>query len=87
MGQLSALFYKNWLLYKRGWIGNIIEILVPLFFILFVVMIKKIDPPVTYQEQDFITNTTYSKTIDSLTTSSAFLKYLCLYSGVANLDK
>jgi len=24
MGQLSALFYKNWMLYKRSIVGNIL---------------------------------------------------------------
>jgi len=48
MGQLSALFYKNWLLYRRGWVGNLLEYLVPLFFIAFIVMVAQIDPTTTY---------------------------------------
>ena len=74
MGQLSALFYKNWLLYKRGIIGNILEIAVPIFFVLFVIVTRNLDKPVTYAEQSFLTNSTYAKSINSVTTSSAFLK-------------
>jgi len=80
MGQLSSLFYKNWLLYKRGIIGNILEFIVPIFFIIFVMVTKNLDPPVTYEQQSFISNATYAKTINSVTSSTAFLKYANIYS-------
>ena len=48
MGQLSALFYKNWLLYKRGLIGNILEIVVPIFFAIFIIVTRNLDKPVDY---------------------------------------
>jgi hypothetical protein len=76
MGQLSSLFYKNWLLYKRGIIGNILEFLVPIFFIIFVMVTKNLDPPVTYAQQSFISNTTYARTITSVNNASAYLKYI-----------
>ena len=63
MGQLGALFYKNWLLYKRGIVGNILEIVVPVFFIIAVVMIKNLDKPIEYAEQSFA-NSTYAYTIN-----------------------
>lgn len=78
MGQLSSLFYKNWLLYKRGIIGNILEFLVPILFIIFVMVTKNLDPPVTYAQQSFISNTTYARTITSVNNASAYLKYIFL---------
>ena len=56
MGQLGALFYKNWLLYKRGIVGNILEIAVPIFFIFFVILTRNLDKPIDYVEQSFLTN-------------------------------
>lgn len=75
MGQLSALFYKNWLLYKRSLLGNILEILVPIFFILFIVMVRRLEQPTVYAEQSFIGNGIYSRAIDSATSSTDWLKY------------
>lgn len=43
MGQLTALFYKNWLLYKRGILGNIFELLIPILFIAIVAMVRRLD--------------------------------------------
>ncbi len=76
MGQLSALFYKNWLLYKRGLLGNILEILIPIFFVAFVVMVRKLDPISEFVDQSFISNTTYAKSINSISSTTAYLKYL-----------
>jgi hypothetical protein len=73
MGQLSALFYKNWLLYKQSLLGNILEIAIPIILIAFVVVIHKLDQPTTYQEQSFL-NTAYSATIISNSVSTAMLK-------------
>ena len=63
MGQLSALFYKNWLLYKRGLFGNILELVIPLFFLYFVILTRNLDKPVTYAQQSFVGNTSYDFTI------------------------
>jgi len=46
MGEFSALMYKNWILYKRGMCGNILELILPIFFAGFIIMIPFIDPPV-----------------------------------------
>ena len=63
MGQLGALFYKNWLLYKRGIVWNILEILIPIFFI-FVILTRNLDKPIDYAEQSFLANSTYAHTIN-----------------------
>lgn len=42
MGQFKALMTKNWILYKRSWVGSICEILVPLIVICFVIIIRQI---------------------------------------------
>ena len=42
MSQLSALFYKNWLLYKRSIFGNILEIFVPIFFVLIMIVVQQL---------------------------------------------
>lgn len=42
MGQFSALFIKNWILYKRGWVGSLFEMLIPILFLGFVVAIRKL---------------------------------------------
>jgi hypothetical protein len=83
MGQLSALFYKNWLLYKRGIVGNIIEMAVPIFFVLFIVLTRNLDKAVDYAQQDFLTNASYVRTINSVTSSSAYLKYFFCYVDIA----
>ena len=46
MGQLSALFYKNWILYKRSLLGNVLELLLPIFFIFFVVLVRQLELPI-----------------------------------------
>ena len=74
MGQPSALFYKNWLLYKRAPLGNCCELLVPVFFALFIIVVRNLDKAVTYSEQDFITNATYARTIVSESASNPSLK-------------
>ena len=75
MGQLSALFYKNWLLYKRRLFGNILEILVPIFFIYMIIVTKNLDPPTTFSLGTVVNNNTnYSKTINPTAPLTAFLK-------------
>lgn len=67
MGQLSALFYKNWILYKRSIIGNIVEFLIPILVIFFIVLVRNLDSPVFYAQQSFIDppNPTYVTYINS----------------------
>ena len=56
MGQLSALFYKNWILYKRGMFGNFLELIIPIIFIFLVILIRKLEEPKSYESQSFYTN-------------------------------
>lgn len=74
MGQFSALLLKNWLLYKRAIFGNILEILIPVLFIIVIAMVRRLDQPTVYAEQSFINNTELTKTISSSTSASALLK-------------
>ena len=73
MGQLSSLFYKNWLLFKRNLLGSVCEMLIPVIFIFFFLLVSKLDPPIDFKEQSFIGNSTYDKTINSF--DAATLKY------------
>ena len=88
MGQLTALFYKNWILYKRSLLGNVLEFAIPIFFILFVILVRKLDTPSTYSEQSFTNpvNTAYYYDIkgDSIITH---LKYIIFYLGNALQDQ
>jgi hypothetical protein len=63
MGQFRALVYKNWILYKRGIIGNIIEILIPILFVAFTIAVRKLATVTTYEEQSFIANSNYTYNI------------------------
>lgn len=74
MGQFSALLLKNWLLYKRAILGNILEILIPILFIVVIAMVRKLDEPTVYSEQSFLNSTELAKTISSSTSDSALLK-------------
>lgn len=87
MGQLSALFYKNWILYKRSLLGNFLELIVPIFFIFFIVLVRKLDQPTPYETQSFLNNTLYSYTIDGTSSLTAHLKYLIIYSENAQTDQ
>ncbi len=86
MGQLSALFYKNWILYKRSLLGNVLELLIPIFFIFFVLLVRKIEEPTTYTQQSFYTNPLFSYTIEQTNASTAYLKYFNIYAGGVQLD-
>ena len=48
MGQLRALFGKNWLLYKRNLCGNVMELIFPVFFVMFIMLVKYLDPPTQF---------------------------------------
>lgn len=54
MGQFSALFVKNWILFKRAWLGSLCEMLIPLLFVVFVVMIKRLAVATEYAETQFV---------------------------------
>jgi len=56
MGQFSALFTKNWILYKRGWVGSVFEILIPIIFVVFVVVVRKLATVTDYAQTQFVGN-------------------------------
>ena len=63
MGQFKALMTKNWILIKRSPVGSILEILIPIIFMLFVFMIRDLAKIETYEEQTFLTNPNYTFTL------------------------
>jgi hypothetical protein len=86
MGQLSTLFYKNWLLYKHSVFGNIFEVVAPVLFICFICIVYVIDERVTYQQQSFLSNSLYAANVSSSTLTTAYLKYYLHYSETAPLQ-
>lgn len=40
MGQIRALANKNWIIYRRNVVGSILEILVPVGFMLFLILTR-----------------------------------------------
>jgi hypothetical protein len=74
MGQLTTLFYKNWLLYKHSLIGNICELVAPILLFCLICIVYVIDERVTYQEQSFLDSAVYSKNISSSSLTTAQLK-------------
>ena len=63
MGQFKALSQKNWILWKRSPCGNIIEVLVPIFFIAFIVAVRRLIVVDVYESQSFLTNPNYTAPI------------------------
>ena len=63
MGQFKALMTKNWILTKRSPIGTILEILIPIIFMLFVLMVRNLAKIESYDEQSFLTNPNYTFTL------------------------
>ena len=63
MGQFKALSQKNWILWKRSLCGNITEIIVPIIFIAFIVVIREIVTVDNYAEQSFLSNPVFTKSI------------------------
>jgi hypothetical protein len=80
MGQFKALCQKNWILWKRGWCGNITEVVIPIIFILFLIVIRKLITVTDYTPQSFLTNPAYTLDIygqqstASAASGSAYLK-------------
>lgn len=42
MGQFKALAGKNWILYKRGCCGAILEIVIPTIFVCFFILVRNL---------------------------------------------
>ena len=58
MGQFKALLTKNWILYKRSWLGNIIEFFVPIFWAVFILIIDNIWPSEQIKQIQYVGSTT-----------------------------
>lgn len=63
MGQFKALSEKNWILWKRTYCGNIIEVIIPIIFIAFIVAIRKLVSVEVFEEQSFLSNPFYTSAI------------------------
>jgi len=74
MAQFKALLSKNWVLYKRSKVGNVIEFLIPILFTCMVILIKKLDEPQSYAEQSYINNPLYAFSIKDDSRLSSKLK-------------
>ena len=63
MEQFKALSYKNFLLWRRGYVGSFLEIILPiaLFCLIFIIRINV--PTNQIQEQQFLGNTNYTPII------------------------
>lgn len=60
MGQFKALFTKNWILYKRSWLGSFMELVIPIVFVAFVFMLRNLSVIIDYPETQFVgLNLTY----------------------------
>ena len=55
MGEFRALVKKNYILYKRGCFGNILEFVIPIFFSAFVILVSILTPPEVYAETSYVT--------------------------------
>jgi hypothetical protein len=75
MGQLSALFIKNWILYKRNWVGSLFEILIPILFVAFVVVIRRLAVTTDYPQTQFVGNNLTFIIPNNLTMYPQALKY------------
>ena len=59
MGQFKALLIKNWILYKRSWVGSLLEILIPVVFVVIVAALKSISQTVAVPEVEFLSSFPY----------------------------
>jgi hypothetical protein len=72
---LSALFIKNWILYKRNWVGSLFEILIPILFVAFVVVIRRLAVTTDYPQTQFVGNNLTFIIPNNLTMYPQALKY------------
>lgn len=71
MAAFQALVYKNWILYKRSPFSNCLEILIPIFFIGFVIMVPALNPPVLHAEQTYNTMTSKYRSYTNFATGNS----------------
>lgn len=48
------MLVKNWILYKRGWVGSVFEILIPVMFVGMVMAVKNLVEINNYPETQFV---------------------------------
>ena len=60
MGQFKALSGKNWILVKRSPCGTILEIVIPILFMMFMLVIRNLAKIESYESQSFLTNPNYT---------------------------
>jgi hypothetical protein len=69
MYPLVALIWKNWLLFKRNWLGSLLVLLVPILFVIVTVIpIRNLFTSTDYPSTSFMSNSSLHNTF-SLTRS------------------
>ena len=63
MQQFKALSYKNFTLWRRGFIGSILEIVLPVALFCLIFIIRANVPLNTINEQQFLGNSNYTPVI------------------------
>jgi hypothetical protein len=56
MGQFKALSVKNWILYKRGVLGSVLEMVIPIIFICFLILVRRLAKIDTYDSEQYLAN-------------------------------
>lgn len=87
MGEFKSLLVKNITLYRRHWFGSLLELLIPVFFAVCILVIRRMFLPQETQGSSYISNNQYSQTFfpASLleTLDQAYIKFLYNNSGDA----
>ena len=88
MGQFKALLTKNWILTKRSPVGCVLEIIIPILFMVFILMIRQLAKITTYEDTSYLGNTNYTFTMYgnpssaisdmSISPPTTFLKYFSI---------
>lgn len=96
MGQFKALANKNWIIYKRNIFGSILEIVIPIAFILFTILIRNLAKVTVYNEQSNLSNSSltyplYGNPVIAVPFLNigvpTILKYILIYLGTAAMEK
>ena len=89
MSQLLALLNKNWILCKRNKLGSVLQIILPILFLLFTMLTRNLAQINTYAAQSNLSNNSlvfnfYGDPIAAASTLSVstptFLKYISPHS-------
>lgn len=60
MGQFKALAVKNWILYKRSPLGSILELVIPIIFVCFLILVRNLAKIDTYDSQQYLANNNFT---------------------------